>query len=136
MLPVLNFKPYEAELFTSFSFPSVTILASPDFCPQGAATNRMKPIPLPSHVHYELLLQLLERKSLDIAEQQPALKEQVRQLIISLRKAFAQQKHLEDMCKQTGVDIEFRWSLNSVSVALNSVPEVLPPSETSQESGS
>ncbi|MBR8830122.1 MAG: DUF5340 domain-containing protein [Chlorogloea purpurea SAG 13.99] len=96
----------------------------------------MKPIPLPSHVHYELLLQLLERKSLDIAEQQPALKEQVRQLIISLRKAFAQQKHLEDMCKQTGVDIEFRWSLNSVSVALNSVPEVLPPSETSQESGS
>ncbi len=95
----------------------------------------MKPIPLPSHVHYELLLQLLERKSLDVAEQQPALKEQVRQLIITLRKAFAQQKHLEDVCKQTGVEIEFRWSLNSVSVAVNSTAEVIPPPATSPESG-
>lgn len=78
----------------------------------------MKPIPLPSHVHYELLLQLLERKTLMAAEQQPVLKDHVRQLIISLRKAFAQQKQLEDICKQTHVPCEFLWSLNSKSVPL------------------
>ena len=72
----------------------------------------MEPIPLPSHIHYELLLQLLERKTVEAASQNPLTKEQVHQLIITLRKAFAQQKQLETTCEQTRVPYEYHWSLN------------------------
>ncbi|NJM88404.1 MAG: DUF5340 domain-containing protein [Hydrococcus sp. RU_2_2] len=74
----------------------------------------MEPLPLPSHVHYELLLQLLERKTLSATNQNPMLREQVQQLIVTLRKALAQQKHLEATCQQTYVLFEHRWSLNNV----------------------
>ena len=69
-------------------------------------------IPLPSPIHYELVLQLLEQQTLPIVRQDPLLSEQVKQLIISLRKASAQQKQLEASCQQAHVDYEFRWSLN------------------------
>jgi len=69
-------------------------------------------IPLPSPIHYELVLQLLEQQTLPIVRQDPLLSEQVKQLIISLRKAAAQQKQLEASCQQAHVDYEFRWSLN------------------------
>lgn len=73
----------------------------------------MEPLPLPSHVHYELLLQLLERKTLLAANQNPIVREQVQQLIATLRKALAQQKQLEAICQQTHLAFEYRWSLNS-----------------------
>ncbi len=73
----------------------------------------MDPIPLPSHVHYELLLQLLERKTLYAVNHEPALRGQVQQLIISLRKALSQQRHLEKICEQSCIPFEYRWSLNS-----------------------
>ncbi|OKH25262.1 hypothetical protein NIES593_05775 [Hydrococcus rivularis NIES-593] len=73
----------------------------------------MEPLPLPSHIHYELLLQLLERQTLFAANQNPVLRDQVQQLIATLRKAFAQQKQLEATCQQTYVSFEHRWSLNS-----------------------
>ncbi|MGL4618394.1 DUF5340 domain-containing protein [Chroococcidiopsis sp.] len=69
-------------------------------------------IPLPSPIHYEAVLQLLEQQTLPIVRQDPLLSEQVQQLIISLRKAAAQQKQLEASCQQAHVDYEFRWSLN------------------------
>lgn len=72
----------------------------------------MNPIPLPSHIHYELLLQLLEQQTLYAVSQQPDRREQVNQLIITLRKAFAQQKQLEARCQQTNVEIEYRWSIH------------------------
>jgi hypothetical protein len=72
----------------------------------------MEPIPLPSHIHYELLLQLLERKTLEAASQNPLIKGQIHQLIITLRKAFAQQKQLETTCEQTRISYEYHWSLN------------------------
>jgi hypothetical protein len=75
----------------------------------------MEPLPLPSHVHYELLLQLLERRTLLAADRNPIVREQVQQLIVSLRRAYAQQKQLEAICQQTYLPIEHRWSLNSVS---------------------
>lgn len=87
----------------------------------------MKPIPLPSHVHYELLLQLLERKTIIAVEKNPALREQVQQLIISLRKALAQQKQLEAICDQTHTPFEYRWSLNSVNVKPEEVSEIFTP---------
>lgn len=93
----------------------------------------MKPIPLPSHVHYELLLQLLERKTIIAVEKNPALRQQVQQLIISLRKALAQQKQLEAVCDQTYTAFEYRWSLNSVNVQPEEVSEVFIPRSSSQE---
>ncbi|ACK72183.1 conserved hypothetical protein [Gloeothece citriformis PCC 7424] len=93
----------------------------------------MKPIPLPSHVHYELLLQLLERKTIIAVEKNPALREQVQQLIISLRKALAQQKQLEATCNQTYTPIEYRWSLNSVNGQPETASEVITPRPLSSE---
>lgn len=75
----------------------------------------MEPIPLPSHIHYELLLQLLERQTSFAVNQTPAVREQVQQLIVTLRKALVQQKQLEATCQQTNLRFEYRWSLNSVN---------------------
>ncbi len=80
----------------------------------------MEPIPLPSYIHYELLLQLLERQTMFAANNKPVVQEQVHQLIITLRKALAQQKHLEESCRRYNLPIEYYWSLNSLQ----------PPSES------
>jgi len=72
----------------------------------------MEQIPLPSYIHYELLLQLLERQSAIAVGQQSHLRDQLNQLIITLRKAYSQQKHFEESCRRTGIEIEFHWSLN------------------------
>lgn len=72
----------------------------------------MEPIPLPSHIHYELLLQLLERQTILAVEQMPSQREQVKQIIVTLRKALAQQKQLEEWCEKANLPIEYRWSLN------------------------
>ncbi len=74
----------------------------------------MEPIPLPSPIHYELLLQLLERQTMFAVSQNPALRAQVNELIVTLRKAAAQQKHLEETCKLAQLPIEPRWSLNHI----------------------
>lgn len=74
------------------------------------------PIPLPSHIHYELLLQLLERQTSYAANSHPALKEQVQQLIMTLRKALAQQKQIEASCDRASVAFEYHWALNSINV--------------------
>jgi hypothetical protein len=73
----------------------------------------MEPIPLPSHIHYELLLQILERKTLFMSDRDPIVRERVQQLIATLRKALAQQKQLESVCQQTYIPFEYRWSLDS-----------------------
>lgn len=73
----------------------------------------MEPIPLPSQIHYELLLQLLERQTLFAANQNPQLREQVQQLIATLRKAAALQKQLEQQCDRGNLPVEYRWSLSS-----------------------
>jgi len=72
----------------------------------------MQPIPVPSHVHYELLLQLLERQTWLAVEGQSVQREQVHQLISTLRKALAQQRQLEQSCQRSNLPVEYRWSLN------------------------
>jgi hypothetical protein len=72
----------------------------------------MEPIPLPSPIHYELLLQLLEQQTISAVSHNLALREQVNQLIITLRKAAAQQRHLEESCRLAQATFESRWSLN------------------------
>lgn len=74
----------------------------------------MEPIPLPSHIHYELLLQLLERQTVLAVGQRSPMQEQVHQLIITLRKAIALQKQLEETCQRRNLPIEYRWSLNKI----------------------
>lgn len=72
-------------------------------------------IPLPSHVHYELLLQLLERQTLPALGSSSPQHEQAQEVIISLRKALVQQKQLEQNVARVGLEIEHRWSLNDHS---------------------
>jgi Family of unknown function (DUF5340) len=79
----------------------------------------MEPIPLPSHIHYELLLQLLERQTMFAVSQKKPQRDQVQQLIITLRKALAQQKQLEEDCERNRLGVEYRWSLNSVDASPN-----------------
>lgn len=72
----------------------------------------MGTVPLPSHIHYELLLQILERQTLPALNPASGEYVQVQQIIVSLRKAFAHQKNLEDRCSRSDLQIEHRWSLN------------------------
>jgi Family of unknown function (DUF5340) len=81
----------------------------------------MDAIPLPSHVHYELLLQLLERQT-TFAVEHPRQKDQVHDLIVTLRKAMSQQKQLETDLDRLGCPVEYRWSLNSAAP-----PRLSPP---------
>lgn len=75
----------------------------------------MEPIPLPSHIHYELLLQLLERQTMHAITQKSPLHEQTHELVATLRKALSQQKQLEESCQRANLPIEYRWSLNLVN---------------------
>ncbi|GAA6617824.1 DUF5340 domain-containing protein [Scytonema sp. NUACC26] len=75
----------------------------------------MEQIPLPSPVHYELILQLLERQTMPTLNSNPKLRNQVNQLIITLRKAVAQQKQLEEACQSTSLEVDHRWSLNHLN---------------------
>jgi hypothetical protein len=67
-------------------------------------------------VHYELLLQLLERQTLFSTYEQPGLKNEVGELIITLRKAFSQQRQIEEACTRLGLEVDYRWSLNKDSL--------------------
>ncbi|MEL6816428.1 MAG: DUF5340 domain-containing protein [Cyanobacteria bacterium J06598_3] len=71
-------------------------------------------LPLPSHIHYELLLQLLERQTASEIHHSPPQREQVQALIGTLRKAFSQQKQLEESCQRASIPVEYHWSLNEV----------------------
>lgn len=69
-------------------------------------------IPLPSHIHYELLLQLLERQTLPALNPASSEYSQAQQVVVSLRKALAYQKALEAGCQRSDRRVEHRWSLN------------------------
>ncbi|HIK19069.1 MAG TPA: DUF5340 domain-containing protein [Leptolyngbyaceae cyanobacterium M33_DOE_097] len=91
----------------------------------------MEPIPLPSRIHYELLLQLLERQTVLAIESKPLLQEQVHELIITLRKALSQQRQIEETCERYHLKFDYRWSLNG-----NNVPEASVPLATDCTEGS
>lgn len=75
----------------------------------------MEPIPLPSHIHYELLLQLLERQTMFALKQRSLQRDQAHELISTLRKALAQQKQLEASCERAKLPVDYRWSLNDIN---------------------
>ena len=74
----------------------------------------MDRIKLPSLIHYELILQVLERQTMMSADRDPIVRERVQQLIVALRKALSQQKLLEEICTHQQMDVEHVWALNSV----------------------
>jgi hypothetical protein len=78
----------------------------------------MKPIPLPSHIHYELLLQLLERQTIVALEQTPQ-REAAQALIATLRKALSQQKQLEAELDRSAHPTEYHWSLTQLEPPQN-----------------
>ncbi|MBD2294388.1 DUF5340 domain-containing protein [Anabaena sphaerica FACHB-251] len=72
----------------------------------------MEQLPLPAPIHYELILQLLEKQTMSAVNNNQDLRHEVNQLIITLRKAAAQQKRLEEICKASSFAVDHRWSLN------------------------
>jgi hypothetical protein len=68
-------------------------------------------IPLPSPIHYEVPLQLLEQKASFAVGGHPAQREMLHELIATLRKAMAQQRRLEESCEREGLTVDHRWSL-------------------------
>jgi hypothetical protein len=58
----------------------------------------MEPIPLPSPIHYELILQLLERQTMTSLGQNEDLRNQVNQL--------------EESFQSSSLIIDHRWSIN------------------------
>ncbi len=105
----------------------------------------LNPIPVPSPIHYELLLQLLERQTLPALEaaQQDAqygkaaaeLLSDVQQVLILLRKAASIQRQLEADCAYQGLPITHRWSLNETTPPLVWEPTGNPESKNSPSNG-
>lgn len=75
-------------------------------------------IPLPSHIHYELLMQLLERQTLETVYSDARLRSHINELIITLRKALSQQRQLEEELQRAKLTIDYRWSLNDSPASL------------------
>jgi Family of unknown function (DUF5340) len=73
----------------------------------------MRSVPIPSPIHYELPLQLLERQSI-VAVEKKQHQEQIQQLIATLRKAVVLQRQLEETLERDGCAWEYRWSLNQI----------------------
>jgi len=69
---------------------------------------------------------MLERHTAFATHQNPRIREQVNQLIVTLRKALAQQKQLEQTCNRLNLPVEYRWSLNSVNVESKSSDNGFP----------
>jgi hypothetical protein len=85
----------------------------------------VEPIPIPSHIHYELLLQLLERQTLpaiDLADK--SARENIQNAIIMLRKALVLQKQFEETCEHKGIATTYRWSLNEVGAVRGNVNNI------------
>lgn len=72
----------------------------------------MDPIPLPALVHYEVALKLLEQQTVFALGHHSHQRQLSQELIVTLRKALSQQKRLEESCKQVGLAIDYRWSID------------------------
>jgi hypothetical protein len=72
---------------------------------------------LPSLIHYELVLQILEKQTLPASDDQdPVVRQQVQQLIVTMRKAIAQQRNLAEECDRRHITVEQTWGLNHPTV--------------------
>ena len=69
---------------------------------------------MPSLIHYELVLQILEKQTLpDSDSQDMHIRQQAQQLVVTMRKAISQQRMLEEDCQRRQLQVEHQWGLNS-----------------------
>ncbi|MEB3275128.1 MAG: DUF5340 domain-containing protein [Prochlorothrix sp.] len=68
-------------------------------------------IPLPSSIHYEVPLRILEQKTTFAVSHHAAQRALAHELVITLRKALSQQRRLEESCRQAGLNVDYQWSL-------------------------
>jgi hypothetical protein len=74
-------------------------------------------IQLPSLIHYELVLQILEKQTLPDSDAQDIhIRQQAQQLVVTMRKAISQQRMLEEDCLRRQLEIEHHWGLNNPAV--------------------
>jgi Family of unknown function (DUF5340) len=74
-------------------------------------------IQLPSLIHYELVLQILEKQTLpDSDGQDMHIRQQAQQLVVTMRKAISQQRMLEEDCLRRQLEVEHHWGLNNPAV--------------------
>ncbi len=77
----------------------------------------MNKLQLPSLIHYELVLQILEKQTLPGSDDQnPVIRQQVQQLIVTMRKAISQQRILSEECDRRRIEVEQTWGLNNPTV--------------------
>lgn len=69
-------------------------------------------VPVPAHIHYELVLQILERASLPALPPNSSGYQQLHSAVIHLRKALRLQKQFEEEWQSAGGSVEYQWSLN------------------------
>jgi hypothetical protein len=64
------------------------------------------------------VLQILEKQTLPNSDDQdPQVRQQVQQLIVTMRKAISQQRLLEEDCLRRQLEVEHHWGLNNPAVA-------------------
>lgn len=69
-------------------------------------------VPVPAHIHYELVLQILEQVSLPALPPNSSGYQQLHSAVIHLRKALRLQKQFEEEWQLAGGSVEYQWSLN------------------------
>ncbi len=69
-------------------------------------------VPVPAHIHYELVLQILEQASLPTLPPNSSGYQQLHSAVIHLRKALRLQKQFEEEWQAGGGSVEYQWSLN------------------------
>ena len=71
----------------------------------------MNQIPLPAHIHYEMLLRILEQQTSPAVQSSDFTnRARTQELINAVRKALSLQRSLEADWKQRGIDLDYRWS--------------------------
>ena len=71
----------------------------------------MDPVALPSHIHYEIILQVLERETTSTIPTGSPEQRSIQELTATLRRAFSLQKQLESRCAEHRIPIDYRWSV-------------------------
>ncbi len=69
-------------------------------------------VPVPSHIHYESLLQILEQVSLPSLPPSSEAYQQLHAAVIHLRKALRLQKQFEEAWQLSGGHVDYHWSVN------------------------
>ncbi|KKJ01065.1 DUF5340 domain-containing protein [Prochlorothrix hollandica] len=89
----------------------------------SAQQNSSLPVPLPSTIHYEVPLRILEQKTMKAIPIRGSQQQLVHELMVTLRKAVAQQKRLEETFEQAGLPIEHHWSVETIAGEKPSPPQ-------------